>query len=72
MTNNDYILDAVKGEPNSLTSIAFNTGVISERARIIKLLEKHDKETRAGNTDMAIKYRAAVLACIALIKGENK
>jgi len=26
-------------EPNSLTSIAFNTGVIAERRRIIKLLE---------------------------------
>jgi len=38
MSNNEYILEAVKGEPNSLTSIAFNTGVISERQRILKLL----------------------------------
>jgi hypothetical protein len=28
-------------EPNSLTSIAFNTGVISERQRLIKLLTKY-------------------------------
>ena len=63
MSNNDYILDAVKGEPNSLTSIAFNTGVISERERIIKLLEdnKHE-EGRFIFLDYAI----------ALIKGENK
>ena len=42
MNNNDYILDAVKGEPNSLTSIAFHTGAIGERARIIKLLKESD------------------------------
>lgn len=41
MSNNDYILDAVKGEPNSLTSIAFNTGVIAERARLMKLLKQY-------------------------------
>ena len=36
--NNQYIIDAVKGEPNSLTSIAFHTGEIMERERIIKLI----------------------------------
>lgn len=36
--NNDFIINAVKGEPNSLTSIAFHTGTIVERERIIKLL----------------------------------
>lgn len=36
--NNQFILDAVKGEPNSLTSIAYHTGAIVERERIIKLL----------------------------------
>ena len=41
MSNNDYILDVVKGEPGSLTSTAFNTGVIVERQRIIKLLTKY-------------------------------
>ena len=60
MSNNDYILDAVKGEPNSLTSIAFNTGVIAERARIIKLLQTQWLPI------------ADVEACIALIKGENE
>lgn len=49
----------------------FEDGVKYERERVIKLLEKHDRETKAGNTDMAIKYRSAVLACIALIKGEK-
>lgn len=37
-TNNQFIIDAVKGEPNSLTSIAYHTGLIVERERIIKLL----------------------------------
>jgi hypothetical protein len=48
MSNNDYILEAVKGEPNSLTSIAFNTGVITERQRAIRIIETHlDEETAA-------------------------
>jgi hypothetical protein len=41
MSNNDYIVEAVKGEPGSLTSTAFNTGVIVERQRLIKLLTKY-------------------------------
>jgi len=41
MSNNDYIVEAVKGEPGSLTSTAFNTGVIVERHRLIKLLTKY-------------------------------
>jgi len=41
MSNNDYIVQAVKGEPGSLTSTAFNTGVIVERQRLIKLLTKY-------------------------------
>jgi hypothetical protein len=48
MSNNEYILEAVKGEPNSLTSIAFNTGVITERQRAIRIIETHlDEETAA-------------------------
>jgi hypothetical protein len=48
MSKNDYILEAVKGEPNSLTSIAFNTGVITERQRAIRIIETHlDEETAA-------------------------
>jgi hypothetical protein len=48
MSKNDYILEAVKGEPNSLTSIAFNTGVIAERQRAIRIIETHlDEETAA-------------------------
>ena len=58
MTNNDYILDAIRGEPNSLTSIAFYTGEIMERERIIKLLKKSDSVCNEW--------------AIALIKGETK
>ena len=36
--NNKFIIDAVKGEPNSLTSIAYHTGEIMERERIVKLI----------------------------------
>lgn len=57
-------------EPSSLTSIAFNTGVISERARIIKLLENErflgPTGLRESGTYMPIDE------AIALIKGENK
>lgn len=49
----------------------FEDGVNYERDRIIKLLKQHDKETKEGKTDMAIKYRSAVLACIRLIKGKS-
>ena len=62
MSNNDYILKAVKGEPGSLTSTAFNTGVIVERERIIKLLDELDDEEWMGINQNFI----------ALIKGENK
>jgi hypothetical protein len=41
MTNNDFIIEAIKGENNSLTSIAFHTGVIVERERIIKLINNN-------------------------------
>ncbi len=50
----------------------FVDGVVAERERIIELLKAHHKETKAGNTELSRKYEAAVLACIALIKGENK
>ena len=74
MSNNDYIIKAVKGEPNSLTSIAFNTGVIAERKRIIKLLESYANakcdEFCAGWCDCFGKFEAETF--IALIKGENK
>ena len=52
-------------EPSSLSSIAFNTGVISERARIIKLLEEH-KATRSPMVTLPY----AIEQAIALIKGE--
>ena len=63
MNNNQWLIDAIKGEPNSLTSIAFETGEVLERQRIIKLLEdnKHE-EGRFIFVDYAI----------ALIKGEDK
>jgi len=60
MSNNDYIVEAVKGEPNSLTSIAFNTGVVLERQRIITLLKDNFADTN---------FRKEI---IAVIKGENK
>jgi len=43
----------------------------AERERIIALLKKHHRETK-GKGELATKYEAAVLQCIALIKGENK
>jgi hypothetical protein len=42
-----------------------------ERQRILELLKKHHKQTKAGNTNLARKYEAAVLACIALIEGDS-
>lgn len=38
--NNQWLIDAIKGEAASHTSIAFDTGVILERERIIKLLKE--------------------------------
>jgi len=66
MSNNDYILEAVKGEPNSLTSIAFNTGVISERQRILKLLSHpmwHDLQF-SGRKDGDAEIMFHVQGCI--------
>jgi hypothetical protein len=40
MSNNEFVLAAIKGEPNSLTSIAFHTGEIMERQRLLKLLKE--------------------------------
>ena len=37
-------LEAIKGEPNSLTSIAFHTGEIMERERIARLIMKQAEE----------------------------
>jgi hypothetical protein len=56
-------------EPNSLTSIAFNTGVIAERQRIIKLLD-NEWFTKAFGRSKDFNAKRASL--IALIKGENK
>jgi hypothetical protein len=64
MSNNDYIVEAVKGEPNSLTSIAFNTGVVLERQRIIKLLGENLFTCGTPVMDRD--------ELIALIQGENK
>jgi len=36
--NSQWLIDAVKGESNSLTSIAFHTGEILERQRVIKII----------------------------------
>ena len=69
MSNNDYIVEAVKGEPNSLTSIAFHTGVVLERERIIKLLD--DECKISVPTDWHPNH-CTCQAFIALIKGENK
>ena len=56
-----------QGKPTSLTSIAFNTGVITERERIIKLLEADCKDG-LGDHLQGCSHEVA----IALIKGENK
>jgi hypothetical protein len=37
-------LEAIKGEPNSLTSTAYQTGVIMERERIARLIMKQAEE----------------------------
>jgi hypothetical protein len=37
--NDQWIIDIIKGKPNSLTSIAFNTGVTLERLQIINIIE---------------------------------
>ena len=58
-----------QGKPSSLTSIAYNTGVISERERIIKLLED-EAFTKAFGRSKDFNAKRANL--IALIKGENK
>ena len=42
--NNKFVIDAVKGEPNSLTSIAYHTGELMERQRIVKLILKQAAE----------------------------
>ena len=57
-------------EPSSLSSIAFNTGVIAERSRIIKLLETEhwfyrELEEKIHDPD------CPTCQHIALIKGEN-
>ncbi len=58
------------GAPGSLSDIAFETGVIAERERIIKLLEgekfKLPEGIDEGTTLMPIQE------AIALIKGEDK
>jgi hypothetical protein len=53
-------------EPNSLTSIAFNTGVIVERERIIKLL----RELQTERSPM-VTLPYAIEKAILLIKEEN-
>ena len=56
-----------QGKPGSLTSTAFNTGVIMERERIVKLLEADCKDG-LGDQIQGCSHEVA----IALIKGENK
>ncbi len=60
--NNDFIIEAVKGKPNSLTSIAFNTGVTLERERIIRL----------WHLEMDCDCEEAMQHLKKLIEGENK
>lgn len=36
-----------QGKPSSLTSVAFNTGVIAERKRIINILQEELEESTA-------------------------
>jgi hypothetical protein len=56
------------GKPSSLTSIAFNTGELMERERIIKLLESLKVVRSMPPEGEWFKVDQA----IALIKGENK
>jgi hypothetical protein len=41
-------MEKIKGKPSSLTSIAFNTGVVTERARVVKLLAGKLEEVSGG------------------------
>jgi len=41
-------MEKIKGKPSSLTSIAFNTGVVTERARVVKLLASKLEEVSDG------------------------
>jgi hypothetical protein len=44
MCEDSIVLEAIKGEPNSLTSTAFQTGVIMERERIARLIMKQAED----------------------------
>ena len=57
-------------KPGSLINIAFDTGVITERERIIKLLEDKNKCPEYGACDDQKCW--TVYAVIDLIKGENQ
>jgi hypothetical protein len=41
-------MEKIKGKPSSLTSIAFNTGVVTERARVVKILAGKLEEVSGG------------------------
>ena len=56
-------------KPASFTDIAFETGVIAERERIIKLLKERYAD-HVGIDNLA--DAAEIDQAIALIKGENK
>jgi len=47
-------------------------GVVSERERIIKLLEEHVHDSDCIEADSSRAYQAGFEHAIALIKGENK
>ena len=62
-----------ESQPASFTNIAFDTGVIAERERIIKLLEtKVLKNVSPDVHSLELLHNQLVNSLIALIKGENK
>ena len=56
-----------KAKPASLQNLAFDTGVVAERTRIIKLLEEWGENARC----YCCASDAAAADLIALIKGEK-
>jgi hypothetical protein len=58
----------VKGEPSSLTSIAFNTGVIVERKRIVKLLKQKATNWLKPNS---LNFRNELNKLVSLIEQEQ-
>jgi hypothetical protein len=52
---NKWLIDLIKGEPNSLTSTAYQTGEVLERQRIIKLIRSNQSLSTAQLINLIMK-----------------